>query len=133
MSSLGLDPLSTFTKSFAVCFHSNLYFYVLLLILIHLMTNLPFLYLANKIFLFIIVWWRKFFLYNYKFFFIKSKNFFITIMGIHAVIIYFVLCLSICIMVFIRIICIMIFIYIVFFKIIINMKRVFWDLQVFFL
>ena len=33
-------------------------------------------------------------------------------MGIHAVIIYFALCLPICIMIFMRIICIMIFMYI---------------------
>ena len=47
-------------------------------------------------------------------------------MGIHAVIIYFALCLSICIMVFMRIVCIMVFMYIVSFEIIIissSMKR----------
>ena len=51
-----------------ICFHSRSYFYVLLLILIHLMINLmfglPFLYLANKIF-FIYLWDEETFLYNY--------------------------------------------------------------------
>ena len=52
---------------------------------------------------------EKFFLYTYKYFFIKSENFFYSNLGIHAVIIYFALCLSVCVIVFIRIVCIMIF------------------------
>ena len=38
----------------------------------------------------------------------KSKNLFIVILGIHAVIIYFALCLSICIIVFLGTACIMV-------------------------
>ena len=44
-------------------------------------------------------------------------------MDIHAVIIYFALCLSVCIMVFMRIVCIMVFMLIVSFKIFIIMKK----------
>ena len=44
-------------------------------------------------------------------------------MGIDEVIIYFALCLSIWIMVFMAIICIMIFIWVVFFKTIISVKK----------
>ena len=44
-------------------------------------------------------------------------------MGTDAVIIYFALCLSICIMVFMTIISIMIFIWVVFFQTIIVMKK----------
>ena len=45
-------------------------------------------------------------------------------MGICAVIIYFTLCLSICVIVFMGIVCIMVFMWIVSFKIIIiNIKR----------
>ena len=45
------------------------------------------------------------------------------IIGIHAVIIYFALCLLVCIMAFMRIVCIMVFMWIVSFKIFIIMKR----------
>ena len=44
-------------------------------------------------------------------------------MGIQALIIYFALCLLICIIVFMRIVCIMVFMWIVSFKIFIIMKR----------
>ena len=49
-------------------------------------------------------------------------------MGIDAVIIYFALCLSICIRIFMKSVCIIVFIQIVSFKIIISMGRLFWDL-----
>ena len=62
---------------------------------------------------------KNFFLYNNKIFFIKSKKKFYNNLGIRAVIIYFALCLTVCVMVFMRIICIMVFTLIVSFKIII--------------
>ena len=67
---------------------------------------------------------KNFFLYNYKIFFIKSKKKFYNNLGKRAVIIYFALCLSVCVMVFMSIICIMVFMLIVSFKIIIiSIKR----------
>ena len=57
----------------------------------------------------------------------KSKKFFIIIIGIHAVMIYFAFCLSISLMVFMRIVCTMAFMWVVSFKII-SMKRIFRDL-----
>ena len=67
---------------------------------------------------------KKSFLYNYKKSFIKSKKKFYNNLGIRVVIIYFALCLSVCVMVFMRIICIMVFMVIVSFKIIIiSIKR----------
>ena len=61
--------------------------------MMNLSGGLPFLYLAKEMFSYNCVV-ESFFLYNYKFFFYKKvKNIFIVILGIHALIIYFALCL----------------------------------------
>ena len=56
----------------------------------------------------------------------KSLKSFYNNLGIHAVIVYFTLCLSICVIVFMGIVCIMVFMWTVSFKIIIiSMKGTF--------
>ena len=97
-----------------ICFYNRLYFHVLLLVLIHLMINLSFLYLTNKKIFFIYIFGIKKFLYI-----IISKTFFYNNCGYTCTdyIFYFVLINLInnykivCTLVFMKIVCIMVFLY----------------------
>ena len=115
------NDLITSLSLYPIKYLNELYFIYILLTSISLILNISLFLLQNSLFLILLLKLilLRSFLYIVK---KKSKIFFIIIMGIHAVIIYFALYLSICIRVFVRIVCIMIFTQIVSFKII-SMKR----------